>query len=87
MSMAKSHTKASEAPKVHDPATPASTKTGPEHAQLAKRLGAWEAACTTWRQEGDEPTTFKGQAVFNSVFEGRFIREDFTGEIEGKELL
>lgn len=59
-------------------------KLGPEHAQLAKTIGTWKVAYTQWMKEGAEPTKATGQSIFTKLFEGRFIREEFTGEFQGK---
>ena len=59
-------------------------KPGPEHAQLAKKVGTWKVAYTQWMKEGAEPTKATGQSIFTKLFDGRFIREEFTGDFQGK---
>lgn len=59
-------------------------KLGPEHAQLAKTIGTWKVACTLWMKEGAEPTKAMGQSIFTKLFDGRFIREEFTSDFLGK---
>lgn len=59
-------------------------KPGPEHAQLAKTIGAWKVACTQWMKDGAEPTKATGHSTFKKLFDGRFIQEEFKGEFQGK---
>lgn len=60
---------------------------GPEHLQLAKMIGTWKVACTQWMKEGAEPSKSTGQATFAQLFDGRFIREEFKGEFQGKSFM
>ena len=57
---------------------------GPEHAEIAKCVGTWDVAFTMWTQEGAPPVKSTARAIFSPVFNGRFIREDYTGEFLGK---
>lgn len=59
-------------------------KLGPEHAQLAKTIGTWKVAYMFWMKEGAEPTQATGRSTFTKLFDGRFIREEFTGDMLGK---
>lgn len=59
-------------------------KPGPEHAQLAKRVGTWDVSCAMWMKDGEEPTRSQGTAVLSSLFDGRFLREVFTGQMGGQ---
>ena len=59
-------------------------KPGPEHAQLAKKIGTWKVTYTQWMKEGADPTEATGQSVFTKLFDGRFIQEEFLGDFQGK---
>ena len=59
---------------------------GTEHAQLAKTIGTWKVAYTQWMKKGAEPTKATGQSIFTKLFDGRFIREEFTGDFQGKQF-
>ncbi len=60
------------------------TKPGPEHARLVKRAGTWKATATMWEKEGAAPVTSAGKAVFSLQLDGRYLREDYTGEFAGQ---
>jgi hypothetical protein len=66
------------------PATQEPQGLGPEHAELAKSIGTWDVAVTVWAKEGAPPVTSNGRSIFTPIFNGRFIREDFTGTFMGK---
>ena len=70
-----------------EPAAKDSKALGPEHAQLAKFIGAWDVACTFWAKEGEPPVSSTGRANYTPIFDGRYIREDFTGEFMGKPFI
>ena len=59
-------------------------KPGPEHAELAKTIGTWKVAYTQWMKEGAEPTKATGKSMFTKLFDGRFIREEFSGDFHGE---
>jgi len=59
-------------------------KPGPEHAQLEKFVGRWKTAYTHWMTPEAAPVKATGSATITSVFDGRFVREEFTGEFQGK---
>ncbi len=58
---------------------------GPEHEQLQKMIGTWNVASTYWMEPGEEPIVSEGRARITSMFEGRFIRQEFSdlGSFEG----
>jgi hypothetical protein len=60
------------------------SKTGPEHAILAKAVGEWDVQSTMWMAPGAPPTVSKASATFTSVLDGRWIRQDFQGEMMGR---
>ncbi len=70
-----------------DPSIMELMKPGPEHALLAKYVGTWDVSFTHWMQKDAEPEKAEGKAVFSSVFDGRYIREEFTSEFHGKPFL
>jgi hypothetical protein len=66
------------------PATHEQAGLGPEHAELAKCIGSWDVAFTYWPKEGAPPVSSSGRSLFTPIFNGRYIREDYTGEFMGK---
>jgi hypothetical protein len=54
-------------------------KTGPEHAALMKDVGTWNCACKGWEKPGSEPKESTGKAVFSSVLDGRYLKQEFEG--------
>lgn len=58
-------------------------KPGPKHAELAKSIGTWTIDSKMWMAPGAEPVASKGKATFSSVLDGRFLRQDFEGDMEG----
>lgn len=57
---------------------------GPEHEALAACTGTWEVACTCWMQEGEPPLESTGTSRLKMVYDGRFLREEFSGTFAGK---
>jgi hypothetical protein len=60
---------------------------GPEHALLATLAGTWDVAYAHWFQDGAEPTLGRGAAIVTAVFEGRYLREEFSAQFAGKPIL
>jgi hypothetical protein len=58
-------------------------KPGPEHQQMAKVVGTWDVDGKMWMDPKAPPSESKGTAKFSSVFDGRFIRQDFQGTMMG----
>jgi hypothetical protein len=58
--------------------------TGPEHAKMLKTVGTWNCECKAWMMPGAEPMLSKGKAVRTEALGGRFIREDFEGDMMGQ---
>ncbi len=67
-----------------DPAAMEMMQPGPEHARLAKTVGTWKVACTCWMPGDATPKKSTGTAKVTSVFDGRYTREEFHGEFDGK---
>ncbi|MEK7467894.1 MAG: DUF1579 domain-containing protein [Planctomycetota bacterium] len=57
-------------------------KPGPEHAALAKLAGKWDVASKFYDMEG-KATDSKGSAEFKVIFDGRYVQQDYKGEMEG----
>lgn len=55
-------------------------KTGPEHAALAKAVGEWHVESTMWMSPEAAPMRSKATATFTAVLDGRWIRQEYTGE-------
>lgn len=65
------------------PAMPDSMKPGPENAALAKLAGKYDVAGKFWMQPGADPIDSKGTATFTSIMDGRFVQQDYEGEMMG----
>jgi hypothetical protein len=59
-------------------------KPGPEHRQLARFVGSWDVALTHWMKEGEPPKHDKGTAEIEAVFDGKYLCEEFSCELNGK---
>jgi hypothetical protein len=57
---------------------------GPEHEQLQKMVGKWNAASTMWMAPGAEPITSTGTAEMTSVLGGRWIMQTYSGDMMGQ---
>jgi hypothetical protein len=58
-------------------------KPGAEHQQLAKMIGTWDVDAKLWMDPKAPPTESKATAQFTSVYEGRYIKQDFQGDMMG----
>lgn len=61
----------------------AASRPGREHELLLSLLGAWRWEMTTLVEPGSEPMRSSGESVFTSLFDGRFIREDISADMQG----
>ena len=59
-------------------------KPGEKHAALLKSVGTWTVESKHWMAPDAEPTVSKGKAVFTSLLDGRFVKQEFEGEFMGK---
>jgi hypothetical protein len=59
-----------------------SAKAGPSHKMLADMAGTWEVNATSY-DNPKSPTTSKGSAVKTMMMDGRFLKEELTGEMMG----
>jgi hypothetical protein len=52
---------------------------GAQQAQLMERVGTWDVRTSMWMEPGGEVVVSEGHAVFESVMDGRFLRETLSG--------
>jgi hypothetical protein len=62
----------------------AAGKPGPAHKSLDALVGDWKAEVKCWMQPGEGPHVSRGTARATWKFKGRFIEEDFDGEMMGQ---
>lgn len=61
---------------------------GEAHKKLGDFVGTWETTSTMWMEGPDKnPTVTKGTCETKWVLDGRFIIDDFKGEMMGKPFL
>ncbi|MFZ2323904.1 MAG: DUF1579 domain-containing protein [Ignavibacteriaceae bacterium] len=52
---------------------------GPEHKMIANMVGEWDAEITMWTDPSQPPEITKGAAVYESIFDGRYIIGYYDG--------
>jgi len=57
---------------------------GPAHKALQPLVGNWKADVKCWMDPSGSPDVSQGTAKANWIFNGRFLQEDFHGEMMGK---
>jgi hypothetical protein len=57
---------------------------GPAHRALDALVGSWKAEMKCWQEPGGEAQVSKGTAKAAWKFNGRFLEEEFLGEMMGK---
>jgi hypothetical protein len=57
---------------------------GKEHDAMSKASGKYDVAAKCWMEEGKPAVESKGTAEFTMVLGGRYLRQDFKGEMMGK---
>ena len=57
---------------------------GPAHKALEPLIGEWNAEVKSWMAPDAPPTVSKGTSKAEWAMEGRFVREEFQGEVMGK---
>jgi hypothetical protein len=57
---------------------------GPGHKALEALVGNWKAEVKCWHEPGGSPQVSQGTAKTNWTLNGRFLQEDFHGEMMGK---
>lgn len=58
-----------------------------EHALLAALAGTWDVAYAHWFHDGAEPALGRGSSIFTALFDGRYLREEFSAQFAGKPIL
>lgn len=53
------------------------------HAHLKKLVGSWNAETKFWTQPGAQPQASNGEARFEMVLGGRFLKTSYAGEFMG----
>jgi len=62
----------------------AAGRPGPSHKALEPLLGDWKAEVKCWMDPNGQPEVTQGTAQANWAFNGRFLEEEFHGEMMGK---
>ena len=57
---------------------------GPGHRALNALVGEWAVEVKCWMEQGQEPHVSQGTAKAGWKFDGRFLEEEFHGEMMGK---
>jgi len=57
---------------------------GPGHKALQPLVGDWKAEVKCWMDPSGAPEVSQGTAKASWTFDGRFLQEDFRGEMMGK---
>lgn len=57
---------------------------GPEHKFLEPLAGNWQARCRMWFDPAQSPQESDGTLNRKFIFDGRFIQEDYSGQMMGK---
>lgn len=56
---------------------------GPEHARLGAFVGRWKTASKMWMKPGDKPMDSMGESTFSWMLGGRYLKQDFAGDMGG----
>lgn len=57
---------------------------GEPHKQLASLAGSWTTKTKEWMEPGKPPTEADGSVEMRMLLDGRFLQQDFTGEMMGQ---
>ncbi len=57
---------------------------GEPHQQLASLAGSWTTHTKSWMEPGKPPMESAGTAEMKVLLDGRFLHQEFTGEMMGK---
>jgi hypothetical protein len=57
---------------------------GPAHKALDAMVGNWKAEVKCWMEPGGSPEVSQGTAKTSWILNGRFLEEEFRGEMMGK---
>ncbi len=56
---------------------------GAPHRELAHMEGSWNVSGRFWMEPGRPPVESKGRSEQKMILDGRFLQEEFTGEMMG----
>jgi hypothetical protein len=56
---------------------------GEMHKKIAKEVGTWKGKQTMWMGPDSEPSTTECSSTVSPLMDGRFVKVDFSGIIEG----
>ena len=62
----------------------AAGKPGPGHKALVALVGNWKAEVKCWMEPGGAPDVSQGTAKTSWILNGRFLEEEFQGQMMGK---
>jgi hypothetical protein len=57
---------------------------GEPHKQLASLAGSWTTKTRSWMEPGKPPMESTGSAELKMLLDGRFLQQEFTGEMMGQ---
>ncbi len=57
---------------------------GEPHKQLASLAGSWTTKTKEWMEPGKPPSEADGSVEMKMLLDGRFLQQDFTGEMMGQ---
>jgi hypothetical protein len=57
---------------------------GEQHKQLASFVGSWTTQTKEWMEPGKTPVESTGTAEMKTLLDGRFLQQEFTGQMMGK---
>ena len=57
---------------------------GEPHKQLASMAGSWTTQTKSWMDPNKSPTESAGTAAMKVLLDGRFLQQEFTGEMMGQ---
>lgn len=57
---------------------------GEPHKQLASLAGSWTTTTKSWMEPGKPPIESAGSAEMKTLLDGRFLQQEFTGEMMGQ---
>ncbi len=57
---------------------------GEPHKQLANLAGSWTTKTKSWMEPGKPPMESTGSAEMKTLLDGRFLQQEFTGEMMGQ---
>ncbi|MBA3846917.1 MAG: DUF1579 domain-containing protein [Planctomycetes bacterium] len=57
---------------------------GPEHAALKQAVGEWDVDSSMFMDPAAPPMKSKGKATFTAILEGKWVKQEYQGEMMGK---